>query len=424
MMSMNAMTRNLACCGLAIGALAASAAQGGDWPQWRGPKRDGLAAPGETPVRRLPAELKPVWQRAIGPGFSSPIVTGGKVIYLDAQGGKEVAHALDPRDGGELWRHELAPAFGDEWGQGPRSTPFADGELLFVQSCTGEFRCLSLRTGALQWRTNFQDFGVTFLGNKALEGTAARRGNNGSGVAEGGRVFVPVGSAKGATVVAFDRSTGRELWRAMQDEAAYSSLVVGTLGGVRQVVAFTAEALVGLDAGDGRLLWRVAFRTAAKRHAATPVLVGDLVLVNSQTIGLVATRISRESGQFKATEAWANRPLKINIATPVLVDGHLYSAGCNKDYVCVEAGTGAVKWSQAGFGRGRKDYCATIAVGDTLLVQVEDGQLVLMSATPQRYTELGRLQVCGSTWCHPAFAQSRLYVRDERALKCLDLSGQ
>jgi outer membrane protein assembly factor BamB len=400
----------------------ALAADAGDWPQWHGPQRDRHAAAGEPVPNTLPAELKPVWKLAIGPGFASPIVAGGRLIHLDAQNEKEMVHALEPATGQELWTHELAAAVGDEWGSGPRSTPFADGDQLFVQSCNGEFRCLALADGTLRWRTNFADFGVRFLGGKAQEGTASRRGNNGSGVADEERVYVPVGGTNGASIVAFDKRTGREVWRALSDEAAYSSFVVGTLAGIRQLVAFTADALVGLDRPTGRLLWRVPFKTAAKRHAGTPVLVGDLVLVNSQTIGLVATRITRDGERFTAAPAWANRPLKINLSTPVLAGGHLFSQGCNHDFVCVEAATGKVAWSAPGFGRTEKDYCATILVGNRLLVQTQEGQLVLAAANPERYVELGRLQVCGVTWSHPALAGGRLFLRDGRELLCLDLS--
>jgi outer membrane protein assembly factor BamB len=405
-------------------AFSGAAVRAGDWPQWRGPARDGHAAAGVPAPSGLPVEAKPRWKIAIGPGFSSPIVAGGKVLYLDAQNEREVVHALNPETGRELWRHDLAAAFGDEWGVGPRSTPFADGDLLFVQSCNGEFQCLSLADGRLRWRTNFADFGVKFLGAKAQEGTASRRGNNGSGVADEERVYVPVGSTKGATIVAFDKRTGKEAWRALNDETAYSSFVVATLAGVKQIVAFTADALVGLDRVSGKPLWRVPFQTAAKRHAATPVIVGDMVVVNSYTFGTVATRITKEGEEFKAVQAWANRALKINLATPVLVGTHLYCLGCNHDYVCVETATGKLAWSAPGFGRNEKDFSATIAVGTNLVVLNESGQLVLVAADPAKFTELGRLQVCGNTWTHPALADGRLYVRDGRELQCLDLAGR
>ncbi|HVY69920.1 MAG TPA: hypothetical protein VHH73_08315, partial [Verrucomicrobiae bacterium] len=119
--------------------------------------------------------------------------------------------------------------------------------------------------------------------------------------------------------------------------------------------------------------------------------------------------------------AWANTEHKINLATPVLVDGFLYCQGGSKDYVCVDARTGATKWSQPGFGSGNKDYSSTIAVGKNLLVLAEDGQLVLIEANPEKYVELGRLQVCGNTWSFPALADGKLYVRDGRNLVCVDL---
>ena len=232
------------------------------------------------------------------------------------------------------------------------------------------------------------------------------------------------GGKNGASLVCFDKKSGQTLWKSGDDEAAYSSLVTTTLGGVRQVVALTAEALLGADVESGKILWRVPLKTAAKRHAASPVVIGDQIAVNSHTFGLRSFRIAKDTGGFKATEAWANADLKINLATPVLLDGHLYSQGANKDYVCVDAGTGTLQWSQTGFGLGRKDYASTIAIGKNLLTLTEDGTLVLVAGNPEQYTELGRVQVCGNTWSHPALANGKLYVRDGRSLQCFDLSAQ
>ena len=145
------------------------------------------------------------------------------------------------------------------------------------------------------------------------------------------------------------------------------------------------------------------------------------MVVNSHTIGLLCFKITKDSSGFKATPAWADRDLKINIATPVLVDGYLYCQGANKDYVCVEAQSGQLKWAQPGFGAGTKDYASTIAAGKHLLVLTETGDLILLAANPERYTELGRLQVCGNTWSHPAYAGGKLFVRDGHALQCIDL---
>ena len=291
-----------------------------------------------------------------------------------------------------------------------------------MQSCDGEFRCLSLADGKTIWGTSFEkDFGVKFLGSKANEGTASRRGNNGSGVIDGGRIILPIGDTAGASLVCFDKLTGKVLWKAGSDEAAYSSLVVATLAGVKQVVAFTADALLGTDLESGKILWRVPFKTDAKRHAGSPVIFGDLAIVNSQTIGLVATRIAQDSGGLKATQAWANKNLKINLSTPVLVDHYLYSQGVSPNYVCADAQSGEIKWSQPGFTGGKEAYCSTIVTGKNLLVLTHDGELLLLAANPEKYTELGRLQVCGKTWSFPAFADGKLFVRGGRELSCLDL---
>ena len=394
----------------------------GDWPQWRGPARTGHAGVSTDSPLALPKDVQPKWRLTVGGGFSSPVVADGRLFFLDDQNGREVEHAIDAATGREIWRVDYAETFKDEWGAGPRSTPLIDGDRLFVQACNGEFRCLSVKDGSVLWQASFEkDFAVKFLGSKANEGTATRRGNNGSGVIDGDRIILPVGNTEGASLVCFDKTNGKVLWKSGNDEAAYSSLMVGTLAGVKQVVAFTAEALLGADLESGKILWRVPLKTNAKRHAASPIIVGDRVLVNSHSVGLVCFDIKKSAAGFAAVPAWENKDLKINLATPVLVGGHLYCQGANQDYVCVDLKSGALKWAQTGFGSGKKDYSSTIAAGDRLLVLAEDGQLVLLKPDPTRYSELGRIQVCGNTWSHPALANGRLYVRDGRQLFCIDL---
>jgi outer membrane protein assembly factor BamB len=308
-------------------------------------------------------------------------------------------------------------------GGGPRATPLIEGDRVYAQACNGEFRCLRLNDGGVVWQTSFEkDFGVKFLGSKSREGTATRRGNNGCGVIAGEKLILPVGGA-GCSLVCFDKRTGKVLWKSGDDEAAYSSFQIARLAGVPQVVAFTADALLGADLNDGRVLWRVPLKTGAKRHAATPVIIGDTVAVNSQTIGLVCVKIVKEGNGLKAESAWANKQLRINVASAVLVDGHLYTLGANKDFVCVNAATGEIKWSQPGFGRGEKDNASVIVTGKHLLVFTESGELILVAADAANYRELGRLQVAGSNWCYPAYAGGRLYFRDGKELYCLDLNG-
>jgi outer membrane protein assembly factor BamB len=396
-----------------------------DWPQWRGPARTGYAPSDATDLQSLPKELKPVWKISVGGGFSAPVVAGESLVYLDEANGTEVAHRLDAETGKETWQFAYAKTEQDEWGAGPRATPIIDGNRGYAQSQNGEFRCFDLATGKTIWQTSYEkDFGVKFVGSKAGEGTASRRGNNGSGVIAGQKIILPVGSTNGASLVCFDKTDGKILWKSGNDEAAYSSFVIATLAGAPQVVAFTADALLGAALDGGKILWRVPLTTNAKRHAATPVIDGENVIVNSHSIGLLAFRIAKDSGGLKPMPAWANKELKINLATPVLVDGYLYCQGANKDYICAEAATGKLKWTQPGFGNGRRDYSSTIVVGKKLLALTEDGTLLLLQANPEKYTEVARLQVCGNTWCFPAYANGKLYVRDTRQLVCIDLAAR
>src|SRR4051812_4915342 len=178
----------------------------GDWPQWRGPERTGHVAAGEQNPAPLSGGPRVLWRKEIGGGFSSPVLAQGKLAYLDAQDGKEVAHLVDADTGKELWQTTYGEMYQDEWGQGPRSTPMFDRNRLYVQSCKGEFRCLNVADGKEVWGVSFEkDFIFPFPGSKANEGTASRRGNDGYGIIEGEHILLPVGSANGASLVCFDK---------------------------------------------------------------------------------------------------------------------------------------------------------------------------------------------------------------------------
>jgi len=388
------------------------AAAGADWPQWRGPGRDGHAP--EPAPASLDGAAGPLWKRAIGHGYASPVVAGDTVVILDAVEGRETAHALNASTGDIRWSAAIGPVFSDEFEPGPRSTPLVDGDRVYVQTAPGEFQCLGLADGALRWRFHFGDYGMRWVTDRASNiGAASRRGNTGSPVVDGDRILVQVGSTNGACVVAFDKHTGRELWKSQNDLASFSSPVIGTLDGRRQCVAVTCEGLLALDPSNGALLWRIPFKTGANRNVLTPVLLDDTVYYASHTTGLRAARVTTEGSGVAAAAVWLNRDLRINLSSPVAVGGHLYGLGAAKNFVCVDRSTGAVAWSQPGFG----DVASTIATADGhLLVLTDLGEIVLLKATPDRYEELGRRQVCGKTFSHPAYANGVLYVRDPREL--------
>ena len=409
-------------------AVSSRLALGADWPQWRGPARAGVVSDPKHQITKLPQEPKPLWEIAVGPGQASPIATQNKLLFMDGVAGKEVLHCLDATNGKELWQTEIGPMveFQNAYGEGPRCTPLVDGDRVYAQSCGGEFRCLSLKDGKQIWATSFsENYGATWFGNKspdpeAKETASRRHGNNGSAVVDGDRVFVPVGSPKKGTLVAFDKLTGKELWTAGQDNTAYSSVMVATLAGTRQAVHLTADALMGVDAQSGKILWREPLKTGAKRHVATPVIDGDTVTVTSTSIGTIRFEITRSGGEFSAKRKWENPTMKVVISSPIQVGQSLFSPGPGNrcDLVCLNATTGEERWREPGLG----DYASLTAINDALLVLDSTGELRLVAASEAGYKELGRSHFVGKTWASPAYADGTLFVRDGSKLLALQIA--
>ena len=178
---------------------------------------------------------------------------------------------------------------------------------------------------------------------------------------------------------------------------------------------------MGVEREHGAVLWRVPFRTNAKRHAATPVIFGDTVIVNSHTIGLAATKDRPRGGMVRAVPLWTNPSLKINLSTPVRVGDYLFGQGPGQTYFCADARTGKTQWQVPWAVANGQENTSTIVVGKNLLSLTDLGELVLLAAQPDRYTELSRVQVCGKNWNFPAYADGRIYARDGRELICYDL---
>jgi len=349
------------------------------------------------------------------------------LFHVDEQNGQETAHALAIDTGRTLWSTAYGPATGDEWGSGPRCTPLAHDGRLYVQSLQGEFACLDQQDGKRLWNFSFfRDYGVVYVGgNDQSDAAARRRGNTGSPVILGDRLYVAVGSTNDATIVCFDKRSGSPLWHAGRDEAAYAPLIAGSLAKRDTLVAYTAFSLLGLDAATGATLWRIPLRSHANRHAVTPILTENTVTVSSHTLGTRTFQISQSPpDRFEATERWAAPQLKTSLASTVRLGKHLYGQGPDRNFVCIDADSGKTLWSRSGFGeKPLTAYSSTLAVGNQLLVLTENGELIQIEANPDAYRELGRLQVCGKNWSHPALANGTLYVRDQKRLLAFQLTS-
>ncbi len=402
-----------------------SSALAGDWPQWRGPERTGHVPAGERIPTTLPADPKIPWRIKIGNGLASPVVAGGKVFYLDNQGGTETLHALDVANAKELWHADIGDVFEDPQSPaGPRCTPLVDGGRVYAQSCRGELKCLKVADGKQLWHINYtKDFSAVIIGEKGTSVGAARHGNNGSPVIDGDKLFASVGGTNGDAIVCFHKSTGVVIWKSQNDQAAYSAPIVATIHGVRQLVDFTVDGLIGLDVRDGKLLWRVPLKTSAGRHVTTPVFMGDMVMVASHEIGLVGVKLSRNGGDWQATKAWVKKESAINFSSPVIVGNYLYGLGPAKNIICVDVKTGAQMWSKEGYiaGAASNAHAGFIVMDKNILALTDGGQLVLFAVDPKEFKEISNVQVCGRTWCNPAYVDGKLFLRDGRELFCVNL---
>ncbi len=394
----------------------------GDWPQWRGINRDGFVQ-SEKPLSQLPSNPKKLWQVSVGKGQGGLVIAGGRLAMCHEKivNGKpmETAALIDASSGKILWETPYSESwqYTNVYGPGPRTAPMIDGDLLFCQSAKGVLACISLKDGNLIWSREYaKDFGAKWFGGNApgSSGTAAsRHGNNGAPVTDAKYIYAPAGGHDGASLVCLEKTTGKLVWKSGSDYAAYSGLMLGELGGVQQIIMVTAGNMKGFRLEDGKELWSVPVKTGAARNIVTPILHEDTVTVASHTVGTFQVRISNSGDGQKVVEIWRNKDVRTNITTPVLKDGYIYglgtSRGKNSEFVCLNHKTGKTMWSK----RGYDDYASVICMGDSLLIHGSRGALTLLKATPNAYTEIGRLDEASQlSWNFPVYSGGVLYLKD------------
>jgi outer membrane protein assembly factor BamB len=396
----------------------------GDWPQWRGPRRDGVAHDPDLLTgwpHRGPKEL---WRVKGGGGFSSFAVGGGRVFTLLGQEGQEVVVCWEATTGKEVWRHPYATRFSDRQYGGPRSTPTLDGGRLYTVGAAGHFHCFDAATGDVLWR---HDLLEEFQAPQPPWGVAF------SPLVEGDLVLASPGGPGGKSVAAFHKETGKQVWTALDDQAGYSSPIALTAGGVRQVVFFTARHLVGLSPADGKVLWQYPWQTRYDVNAATPLAFRarkggqdlDYVFLSSgYRRGCALIKIAgRGAGRFEAQRVYEGNDLCLHFSSPVRYRDGLYAIDETRDLTCLDVRTGKVLWRHRGFLQG-----SLLRVDDRLLVLGGDGKLALVEADPDRFRTLALVEADsdrwpshGRCWTVPVLAGGRLYLRDEGEVLCLDL---
>lgn len=380
------------------------------WSSFRGPRRDGRYTERAIVTAWPPSGFTPMWKQPVGAGYASFAVARGRAFTIEQRGRQEVVAAYDVETGRELWTDEWDAYFTELMGgDGPRATPVWHDGFVYALGATGELRCLKDQTGEVVWRTNIlADHGAPNL----QWGMAA------SPLVVDDVVVVLPGGPDGHSVAAYDRRTGAQTWSTLDDKQAYAAPMLATMGGVRQIVVFSATRIFGLTPDGARVLWEHPWPTFSDINAAQPVVVSDnRVFVSSgYGVGAAVLELTPDGDRFRVREVWRNIRMKNQFSGSVHHDGYIYGLD-EAILACVDAATGELKWKG-----GRYGYGQVALAGDHLVVLTEDGDLALVRATPERHEEIARIPALeGKTWNYPAFADGRLLVRNLQEMAAFDL---
>jgi outer membrane protein assembly factor BamB len=381
------------------------------WTDFRGPARDGHYQ--ERPIRTdWPAgPLPALWKQPVGGGYASLVVAGRRAFTIEQRGSQEVVAAYDLTSGRELWTNAWNARFRESMGgDGPRATPTWHDGRVYALGGHGELRCLEDATGRLLWRTNIlEDAGASNL----QWGMAA------APLVVDDNVIVLPGGQGGKSVVAYHKVTGRRAWSALDDTQAYSSPMLVTLAGVRQILVFSQSRLMGLAPGGGQVLWEFPWTTQYGVNASQPLLLSDrrVFISTGYGSGAAAIELTPEAGgRLSVTELWRTNRMKNQFTSSVLHDGYIYGLD-EAILACLDASTGELKWKG-----GRYGYGQVMLASGHLIVLTEGGDLALVRATPERHDELARFAVLeGKTWNHPAVSDGYLLVRNLNEMAAFDL---
>lgn len=391
--------------GTGLGTGPASAQQ--DWPQWRGPNRDGSAA-SFAPPAEWPEQLTRRWKVEVGLGYATPLVVGNRIYMFSRQGGDEVMSALDPVTGAVLWKTGYPTSFtmnsgAARHGAGPKSTPVFSSGRLFSIGMTGIVTAFDAATGKQVWQKPGSPVVPTFTTHAF------------SPLVERGLVIFHVGGHNQGAITAFDVNTGDEKWSWKGDGPGYGSPIIADLDGTRQIIALTQGKLVGLDAANGSLLWERPFVSTNFTNSATPVLAGHTVIVSNGGPATAVTLTKRDN-TWTTENAWENPEVPFRLSNAVLSGDMLvgFSTRNSGQYFGVDVATGKTLWTSEGRQGGNAALART---GDLLFSLEDDGELIVARSSRTAFAPLRRYTVADSpTWTQAAFSGDRIFVKDESTL--------
>lgn len=391
----------MACCAILLGT---SLLMAQDWPQWRGPNRDGKVAGFAVPAI-WPKQFTQKWKVSVGGGVdSTPALVGDKLYVFARQGADETTLCLDAATGKELWKDSYAcPAVtgpSQAIHSGPRSSPAVANGKVVTLGVTGIVSCLDAAGGKLLWRKD------EFSGGYPVYYTGM------SPLIVDGMAIVQVGAPSNGGIVAYDLNSGGQKWKWTGDGPGYGSPALMTVDGTRQIVTLTDKMLVSVALADGKQLWQIPFPGSAMIwNCATPIIDGQTVIIAGQNRGTKAIRIEKQGAGFAVKDLWANKEIGVQYNTPVLKDGFLYGLSDRGSFFCMNAKTGETVWTDT---VRRRNFGAILDVGPVLIGLTQDGTLSVFQPSDKAYTEIASIKVADTqTYAHPVLAGKRIFVRDQ-----------
>jgi outer membrane protein assembly factor BamB len=411
--------------------LFSSPIQAEDWPQWRGPHRDGVWS--ETGILESfpPTGLSVRWRVPVGPGWSSPVVAQGRVYVTDSQllrpKAKERVLCFEEATGKPLWTYPYEVNY-PQWAftQGQEgyvtSTPIVQNGKLYTLGMVGHLCCFDAQKGELVWQKNVE-----------REYQVPEFSCNTSPLIEANHLILFIGGKPEACVVALDKDSGKEIWKALSDSVTNSSPIAITAGGKRQLIVWTQNSVTSLDPATGKTYWRERLNTSNAAAVATPVVHKNLLLVSGLMLRLDAEKPA-------ATVVWpdtraVSRRILSNTSTPLFQGDHLFSAKSSGELVCLEATTGKQVWQTdkvTDLGNGASIHLTPN--GASVFLYTDKGELIRAHLTEKGYQEISRTRLLEPTtvysgkkkvaWPPPAYANRHVFARNDRELICASLAAK
>jgi outer membrane protein assembly factor BamB len=377
------------------------------WTDFRGPNRDGVYSQSEIVTDWPAAGLPLVWKQPIGGGYASFTTGEGRAYTIEQRRSNEVVTAYDIDTGRELWAFSYPADFEEVLGgPGPRATPVYHDGLVYSLGANGDLYCLSAKTGKPQWTRNILEDNTTSNQHWAMAG---------SPLIVDDKVIVTPGGTNGKSIAAYNRATGEPVWRSLNDRSGYTSPILATLAGKRQIVWLSAQRAVGVAVEDGKQLWEFAYPAAMDMNCSQPVIVDEsnVLFSSSDAGGAVLLEISKTGDAYAARQVWKTNRLKNKFNSSVLYQGYVY--GFDESILaCMDAKTGELKWKGGRYGFGQ-----LLLAGGYLVITTEQGDVVLVRATPEGHQELARFSAIeGRTWNIPAIDHGLLLVRNATEMAC------